>query len=73
MDGSRVIIKTVSEQAICSHVVSESNAKLIAASPCLLQSVLECLPDLEHYVATHGSGPDKRLESLKSAISKATT
>ncbi len=60
-------------KAICSlPKTSEANARLIAAAPELLEAIIECLPDLEHYVSTHGSGPDKRLTKLNSAIAKAT-
>ena len=45
--------------------LERSNADLLAA----LQA---CLPDLEHYVATHGPGPDRRLEQDRAAIAKAT-
>ena len=31
----------------------------------LLRAVKEVLPDLEHYAATHGPGPDRRLAELK--------
>ena len=48
------------------------DAKLIVAAPELLDALLECLPDLEHYAATHGAGPDARLATAKAAIAKAT-
>ena len=34
----------------------------------LRMAITLCLPDLEHYAATHGPGPDKRLFALKAAI-----
>jgi hypothetical protein len=37
----------------------------------LAEALLACLPDLEHYVSTHGPGPDKRLESARAALAKA--
>ena len=49
----------------------EANARLIAAAPELLEALEAVLPDLEHYVATHGPGPDKRLAAARAAIAKA--
>ena len=49
----------------------EANARLIAAAPELLEALEAVLPDLEHYVATHGPGPDKRLAIARAAIAKA--
>jgi hypothetical protein len=37
-------------------------------SNALRDAVLACLPDLEHYAATHGAGPDKRLAALLEAL-----
>jgi hypothetical protein len=37
----------------------------------LLNAARECVADLAHYVSTHGPGPDRRLELLKSAIEEA--
>jgi len=34
----------------------------------IIQAIAECLPDLEHYAATHGTGPDIRLANLKNLI-----
>ena len=48
-----------------------ANARLIAAAPELLEALEAVLPDLEHYVATHGPGPDKRLAAARAAIAKA--
>lgn len=48
-----------------------ANARLIAAAPTLLEALEAVLPDLEHYVATHGPGPDKRLAIARAAIAKA--
>jgi hypothetical protein len=31
-------------------------------------AIRECLPDLEHYVSTHGPGPDARLKELRDAL-----
>ena len=50
----------------------EANARLIASAPELLEALEAVLPDLEHYVATHGPGPDKRLAIARAAIAKAT-
>ncbi len=34
-----------------------------------LKAAIEaCLPDLEHYAATHGTGPDVRLAALKGTL-----
>lgn len=49
----------------------QANARLIAAAPELLDALTECLPDLEHYAATHGPGPDRRLAKAKAALHKA--
>lgn len=46
--------------------------RLIAAAPELLEALQACLPDLEHYAATHGPGPDQRLIVARGAIRKAT-
>jgi len=48
------------------------DAALIAAAPDLLEALREVLPDLAHYVATHGPGPDRRLDKARDAIRKAT-
>lgn len=49
----------------------EANISLIAAAPELLAALEACLPDLKHYVATHGPGPDRRLADALVAIAKA--
>ena len=46
-------------------------AKLEAINSDLLAALEAVLPDLEHYVATHGPGPDKRLAMARAAIAKA--
>lgn len=51
--------------------MDEDKMAVIAAAPDLLEALQECLPDLQHYVATHGQGPDKRLDKAIAAISKA--
>jgi len=38
----------------------------------LVAAVQSCLPDLEHYAATHGPGPDKRLDALKLALDQVS-
>ena len=48
-----------------------ANARLIASAPELIDALEAVLPDLEHYVATHGPGPDKRLAIARAAIAKA--
>ena len=37
----------------------------------LVSACILVMPDLKHYVATHGCGPDKRLETFKAAVEKA--
>lgn len=37
----------------------------------LVTAIKACLPDLQHYVATHGLGPDIRLETLMGVLSRA--
>ena len=49
----------------------EADARLIATAPTLLEALEAVLPDLEHYVATHGPGPDKRLAIARAAMAKA--
>ena len=49
----------------------EANARLIASAQELIDALEAVLPDLEHYVATHGPGPDKRLAAARAAIAKA--
>ena len=46
-------------------------AKLESINAELLEALEAVLPDLEHYVATHGPGPDKRLAIARAAIAKA--
>ena len=48
-----------------------ANARLIASAPELIEALEAVIPDLEHYVATHGPGPDKRLAIARAAIAKA--
>ena len=50
---------------------TEANARLITAAPDLLAALDAVLPDLEHYVATHGPGPDRRLAQARAAIAAA--
>ena len=58
--------------AVAGDGAGQSNARLIAAAPELLDALEAVLPDLEHYVATHGPGPDKRLALARAAIAKAS-
>ena len=46
-------------------------AKLESINAELIDALEAVLPDLEHYVATHGPGPDKRLAIARAAIAKA--
>lgn len=39
-----------------------------APEPAAVIALRECLPDLEHYAATHGPGPDRRLENARAAL-----
>ena len=50
---------------------TNANGRLIAAAPDLLDALEGCVGDLEHYVSTHGPGPDKRLAAVVAAIAKA--
>jgi len=34
----------------------------------LRTAIKPCIADLEHYVSTHGPGPDKRLDYLSNAM-----
>lgn len=47
-------------------------SRLFAAAPDLLEACKAVLPDLERYVSTHGPGPDRRLDMIRTAIAKAT-
>lgn len=51
-------------------VTTAEDATLIAAIPELLAACRDILPDLIHYAATHGPGPDKRLDAMRAAIDK---
>lgn len=44
-----------------------SSAKRYAA---LRAAILECLPDIKHYAATHGPGPGARLDALIEVLEK---
>jgi hypothetical protein len=58
------------------EVIEEPNPDYVYIAPvakakrsnALRDAVLACLPDLEHYAATHGAGPDVRLAALKEAL-----
>lgn len=54
-----------------SQETMAANARLIAAAPALAEALVACLVDLSHYAATHGPGPDKRLEAARAALAKA--
>tara|TARA_R110000751_G_C13494992_1_gene449585 strand:+ start:63 stop:389 length:327 start_codon:yes stop_codon:yes gene_type:complete len=54
-----------------SAAETKANAALIAAAPCLLAALELIVPDMQHYVSTHGSGPDKRLDVAYAAIERA--
>ena len=41
-----------------------------ASLAALRAAILECLPDLKHYAATHGPGPDARLAALLKVLEK---
>ena len=57
--------------AVAGEGAGQANARLIASAPELIDALEAVLPDLEHYVATHGPGPDKRLAAARAAIAKA--
>lgn len=69
-------IHPVSRESVASPIASnihgEANARLIALAPELLEAAQLVMADLVHYVSMHGPGPDKRLEALQAAITKAT-
>ena len=68
----RSIVARNWEHELCEeHGNSLPNARLIASAPELIEALEAVLPDLEHYVATHGPGPDKRLAIARAAIAKA--
>lgn len=48
-------------------LVKRTSVKQYAA---LRAAILECLPDLKHYAATHGPGPDARLAALLEVLEK---
>jgi hypothetical protein len=49
--------------------VSLAHLKLVLQDrAALLAAAGDVLPDLEHYVATHGPGPDRRLAALQKVI-----
>ena len=67
----RIEVRTTPERAYAFSLPDEANARLIASAPTLLEALEAVLPDLEHYVATHGPGPDNRLALARAAIAKA--
>ena len=67
----RIEVRTTPERSYAFSLSDEANARLIASAPELLEALEAVLPDLEHYVATHGPGPDKRLAIARAAIAKA--
>ncbi len=48
-----------------------ANARLIACAPELLEALEACIPDLQHYAATHGPGPDNRFTRALAACLQA--
>lgn len=36
----------------------------------LVNAIEACLPDLKHYAATHGTGPDERLKELMAVLAE---
>jgi hypothetical protein len=56
---------------IYADVNMDADARLIAAAPDMYAALLAVLPDLQHYVDTHGAGPDVRLAALRAALAKA--
>lgn len=41
------------------------DSRITAEARAFVDAVRACLPDLKHYAATHGPGPDKRLATLR--------
>ena len=72
VDGADgLTVAYIDRAGVRERIEIEANARLIAAAPTLLEALEAVLPDLEHYVATHGPGPDKRLAIARAAIAKA--
>lgn len=69
MGGQCVIVAPAKDGS--TREEEKANAALIAAAPCLLSALEAIIPDMQHYVSTHGWGPDKRLETALTAIEKA--
>ena len=72
VDGADgLTVAYIDRAGVRERIEIEANARLIAAAPTLLEALEAVLPDLEHYVATHGPGPDNRLAIARAAIAKA--
>ena len=69
MGGQCVIVAPAKDGS--TREEEKANAALIAAAPCLLAALELIVPDMQHYVSTHGSGPDKRLDVAYAAIERA--
>jgi len=41
---------------------------VFADETALTEAIKACIPDLEHYVSTHGAGPDVRLAKLNNVL-----
>ena len=69
-DGAH-IARVEPVNSLCPAEEQDANGNLLAAAPDLLAAIKAALPDLQHYVATHGPGPDARLAAVVTAIAKA--
>ena len=52
--------------------ISAGDINLITVAPVLFEAAQDVIHDLERFVKNQGAGPDKRLETLKRAISQVT-
>lgn len=58
-------------QAFYEEVLDRLSMRIAGRVEPLLKALEACLPDLEHYVSTHGPGPDRRLDAARAALAKA--
>ena len=55
------------EDIIGGGMPDQTGEGFVFADP-LVRAMRDCVPDLQHYVATHGPGPDARLARLMDAL-----
>jgi hypothetical protein len=57
---------------VCESIRSDANARLIAASPCMLEALRNIVNLWDHHASAHGDGTIFPLhEAARAAISKA--